>query len=63
MQNINSHFYVDLFVEYYLRCFRMYLICVQNVLQTDESTIICMIFGKGKGKITPLQAWLWPRGG
>jgi len=26
----------------------MYLICVQNILQTDESAIICMIFGLNK---------------
>jgi hypothetical protein len=26
----------------------MYLMCVQNILQTDESTIICMIFGLNK---------------
>jgi len=45
IQNINSQFYVVLFVEYYLRGFRKYLVCVQNILQTDESTIICMIFG------------------
>jgi hypothetical protein len=54
--------WIYLFV-YCLRGFRKYLLCVQNILQTDESTIICMIFGKGKGKVTPLQGRLWPRGG
>ena len=44
-------FYVELFVEYYLRGFRKYLICVQNILQTDESTIICMIFELNKNAI------------
>jgi len=39
------------FVEYYLRGFRKYLVCVQNILQTDESTIICMIFGLNKNTI------------
>jgi hypothetical protein len=41
---------VELFVEYYLRDFRKYLICVQNILQTNESTI-CMIFGLNKNTI------------
>jgi len=36
---------------YYLRGFRKSLICVQNKLQTDESTIICMIFGLNKNTI------------
>ena len=35
IQNINSLFYVELFAEYYLRGFRKYLICVQNILQPD----------------------------
>jgi len=26
----------------------MYLICVQNILHTDKSTIICTIFGLNK---------------
>jgi len=42
---------VELFVEYYLRDFRKYLICAQNILQTDESTIKCMIFGLNKNTI------------
>jgi hypothetical protein len=36
---------VELFIEYYLRGFIKYLICVQNILETDESTNICTIFG------------------
>ena len=28
------------------------LICVQNILQTDESTVICMIFGLNKNTHT-----------
>jgi len=36
---------VELFVEYYLRGFRKYLIYVQNILQTDESAVIRVIFG------------------
>ena len=34
-----------------LKGFRKYLMCVQNILQTDESTIISMIFGLNKNKI------------
>ena len=45
IENINSQFYVDLFVVYYSRGFIKYHICVQNILQTDESTIIYMVFG------------------
>jgi len=42
---------VELFVEYYLRRFRKYHICVRSMLQTDESTAICMIFGLDKNTI------------
>jgi len=51
VQNINSQFYVELFVEHYLRCFRKYLICVQIILQTDKSAIIRMIFGLNKNTV------------
>jgi len=42
---------VELFVEYYFRGFIKYLICLQNILHTDKSAIICMIFGLNKNTI------------
>jgi len=38
-----------------LKGFRKYLMCVQNILQTDESTITCMIFGLNKIQYNTVQ--------